>query len=108
VAAVGVKVAAMLQVAAGARVAPQVLVEAKLEAFVPPRVMDARVSVAVPELVSVTLWEELVVLIAVAGKVMVEAENVAAGEVVWEPVSWRVCVELAMPAELSVATMLPV
>ena len=54
-AAAGVNVAEMVQLAAGARDAPQVVDFAKLAEFVPPRTMLEIVSDALPVFVSVTL-----------------------------------------------------
>jgi hypothetical protein len=60
----GVKVTLTMHVAAGARVAPHVVLLAKLATFVPAMAIDVNTSGTVEVLVSVTDWGALVVLTA--------------------------------------------
>jgi len=73
------KVALMVQLLPAARVAPQVVVSAKLAALAPPKTMLPRFNVALPVLVSVTLEAALVVATLVVAKLMLVAESDAAG-----------------------------
>jgi len=89
--AVGSKVTEMVQFALTARVAPQVLVWAKLEALAPPTVMPVKVMVPLPVLVRVTVWAALVVPTTCwAVKARDEAERPTAPAVP-VPVSGMVC-----------------
>jgi hypothetical protein len=74
-AAVGVNVTEIVQLAPIAKVAPQVCVCAKS----PDAAIEAMVSTAVPELVKVNVWAELVVPSVCEAKVRLVAESVAVG-----------------------------
>ena len=75
----GANVALMAQLADAASVAPQVVLSAKLLAFVPPSKMLPILSVAFPVLVRVTPEDALVVATLVVGKLMLVADNEATG-----------------------------
>ena len=77
--AVGTKLTETVQVAAGARLAPQVLVWANDVALMPPSAMPARVRGALPVLVRVTAWAALPEPTAVAAKVSDGALRLAVG-----------------------------
>jgi hypothetical protein len=92
--AVGSKVTEMVQLAAAARVVPQVLVWAKLEALVPATLMPVMFMEPVPVLVRVTVWAAVVVPTTCwVEKARDEAERPATGAVP-VPLSATVCGEV--------------
>jgi hypothetical protein len=102
-AAEGVNVTIMLQVAPdGTLVNPQVLLWAKSALLVPPTVTPFTVSGALPEFVTVTVWDGLVVPTSCPVKVKVVGESVTAGA---EPVPVRLT-DCGLPEALSVIVKL--
>jgi hypothetical protein len=106
-AAVGLNVAEIVQLPAAARVAPQVVVSAKLETFVPPSEIVTPVSIAVPVFVSVTVWAALVVAICVVGNEIAVLDRDAWGATA-EPLRMTLCGEpVALSATLSIPLAVP-
>jgi hypothetical protein len=91
-------------VAAGASVVPQVVSSTKSVGLVPARVIEARLIVAVPLLVRVTVCAAEVVPWVVVGKVRLAALSVSVDAAVPVPVNVTVCGE---PAALSVTLNVP-
>jgi len=79
VAAAGVNVTAMVQVAEAASVAPQVVDFAKSAGLAPPRVMLVMLRAALPVFESVRVCGRAVVPTLVVGKASVVGESVAMG-----------------------------
>jgi hypothetical protein len=105
-AAAGEKARYTVQLAPAASVAPQVSSIWKSVGFVPVRVIDVRVNVAVPALVRVTACAAEVVPCVVAGKAMLVLLSVTEGAAVPVPDNATVCGELvAESATLSVPVL---
>lgn len=103
-AAAGLKATYTTQLADGASVAPHVFSSSKSAGLVPVSVMEVKVIVAVPLLVSVTAFAADVLPGAVFGKVRLDALSVTEGAAVPVPVSVTFCGE---PVALSVTLRVP-
>ena len=77
--AAGVKVTLILQLAPAATLDPQLFVSAKSLGFVPAIEIAVILKAALPELLNVTVWAELVVATVWLAKVRLDGERLATG-----------------------------
>ena len=93
-AAVGLKTSEIVQLAAGATAAAQLLVNPNSEAFGPPRETEEMCSVALPELLTVSVCDALEVPCVVTGKDGEGGEKVTVGTTAMPlPLKARLCGE---------------